>query len=136
MIDYAPAAAFQAAPSYERPRTMVSGLFRTRDLASLSTVPPSRASSWIVNGQKVWTSSVQFSTRMASCSPAPRRRIQSPHDDFRLFVHRKQCPASPSRPLRTMHGVDEFCEVYFDDVVIPSSRTLAAWETAGGLRWT
>lgn len=28
------------------------------------------------------------------------------------------------RPLRTMHGVDEFAEVYFDDVVVPGDRML------------
>jgi len=33
-------------------------------------------------------------------------------------------PGITVRPLRTMHGVDEFCEVYFDDVVIGSERML------------
>ena len=28
------------------------------------------------------------------------------------------------RPLRTMHDVDEFCEVYFDDVEVPADRML------------
>ena len=33
-------------------------------------------------------------------------------------------PGITVRPLRTMHGVDEFCEVYFDDVVVPADRML------------
>src|SRR5262249_2474967 len=33
-------------------------------------------------------------------------------------------PGITIRPLRTMHGVDEFCEVYYDDVAIPASRML------------
>ena len=33
-------------------------------------------------------------------------------------------PGITVRPLRTMHGVDEFCEVYFDDVVVPRDRML------------
>ena len=33
-------------------------------------------------------------------------------------------PGITIRPLRTMHGVDEFCEVYFDNVVIPAGRML------------
>jgi len=33
-------------------------------------------------------------------------------------------PGITVRPLRTMHGVDEFCEVYYDDVVVPASRML------------
>ena len=28
------------------------------------------------------------------------------------------------RPLQTMHGVEEFCEVFFDDVAVPFERTL------------
>src|SRR4029079_4344044 len=27
-------------------------------------------------------------------------------------------------PLQTMHDVDEFCEVYFDDVAVPADRML------------
>jgi alkylation response protein AidB-like acyl-CoA dehydrogenase len=38
------------------------------------------------------------------------------------------------RPLRTLHGVDEFCEVYFDDVVVPGDRMLGrpgdGWQLA------
>ena len=56
----------------------------------------------------------------ASCSPAPRPAMtESPHSSS-TWTRR----ASPIRPLRTMHGVDEFCEVYYDDVVIPASRML------------
>jgi alkylation response protein AidB-like acyl-CoA dehydrogenase len=43
-------------------------------------------------------------------------------------------PGITARPLRTMHGVDEFCEVYFDDVVIPGDRMLGkpgdGWQLA------
>jgi alkylation response protein AidB-like acyl-CoA dehydrogenase len=33
-------------------------------------------------------------------------------------------PGITVRPIRTMHGVDEFCEVFFDDVAVPFDRTL------------
>ena len=33
-------------------------------------------------------------------------------------------PGITVRPLRTMHGVDEFAEVFFDDVVVPADRML------------
>ena len=43
-------------------------------------------------------------------------------------------PGHHVRPLRTMHGVDEFCEVYFDDVVVPADRMLGnpgdGWQLA------
>ena len=54
----------------------------------------------------------------ASCSLAPRRAMtESPHSST-------WTPGITIRPLRTMHGVDEFCEVYYDDVVIRPSRML------------
>jgi alkylation response protein AidB-like acyl-CoA dehydrogenase len=33
-------------------------------------------------------------------------------------------PGITVRPLGTMHGGEEFCEVFFDDVVVPFDRTL------------
>jgi alkylation response protein AidB-like acyl-CoA dehydrogenase len=33
-------------------------------------------------------------------------------------------PGITVRPLETMHGVEEFSEVFFDDVVVPVERTL------------
>ena len=43
-------------------------------------------------------------------------------------------PGITIRPLRTMHGVDEFCEVYFDDVIVGADRMLGkpgdGWQLA------
>jgi alkylation response protein AidB-like acyl-CoA dehydrogenase len=39
-------------------------------------------------------------------------------------------PGITVRPIRTMHGVEEFCEVFFDDVAVPFTRTLG--EVGGG----
>jgi alkylation response protein AidB-like acyl-CoA dehydrogenase len=43
-------------------------------------------------------------------------------------------PGTTVRPLRTMHGVDEFAEVFFDDVVVPADRMLGqpgdGWQLA------
>jgi alkylation response protein AidB-like acyl-CoA dehydrogenase len=33
-------------------------------------------------------------------------------------------PGIGVRPIETMHGMPEFCEVFFDDVVVPLDRTL------------
>ncbi|MEB3979877.1 acyl-CoA dehydrogenase family protein [Mycobacterium sp. 663a-19] len=89
------------------------------DLASLTTRATPRGDDWIVNGQKVWTSFAQFSTRCVLLTrTAPGR------DGITAFFVDLDTPGITIRPLRTMHGVDEFCEVYYDDVVIPSSRML------------
>ena len=33
-------------------------------------------------------------------------------------------PGITARPIETMHGEPEFCEVFFDDVLVPFDRTL------------
>jgi alkylation response protein AidB-like acyl-CoA dehydrogenase len=89
------------------------------DLASLSTRAVQDGDNWIVNGQKVWTSFAQFSTRCVLLT-----RTGPGHDGITAFFVDLDTPGITIRPLRTMHGVDEFCEVYYDDVVIPASRML------------
>ncbi|OBF00449.1 acyl-CoA dehydrogenase family protein [Mycobacterium sp. 852002-10029_SCH5224772] len=93
------------------------------DLASLTTRATQQGDNWIVNGQKVWTSFAQFSTRCVLLTrTAPGR--SSSHEGITAFFVDLDTPGITVRPLRTMHGVDEFCEVYYDDVVIPASRML------------
>jgi alkylation response protein AidB-like acyl-CoA dehydrogenase len=89
------------------------------DLASLTTRATPEGDNWIVNGQKVWTSFAQFSTRCVLLT-----RTAPGHDGITAFFVDLDTPGITIRPLRTMHGVDEFCEVYYDDVVIPSGRML------------
>ena len=89
------------------------------DLASLTTRATPQGDNWIVNGQKVWTSFAQFSTRCVLLT-----RTAPGHDGITAFFVDLDTPGITIRPLRTMHGVDEFCEVYYDDVVIPASRML------------
>ncbi len=94
------------------------------DLASLSTraVPRGTAGdAWVVNGQKVWTSYAQFATRCVLLT-----RTAPGHDGITAFLVDMETPGITIRPLRTMHGVDEFCEVYYDNVVIPADRILGA----------
>ena len=89
------------------------------DLASLTTRAVQDGDNWIVNGQKVGTSFAQFSTRCVLLT-----RTAPGHNGITAFFVDLDTPGITIRPLRTMHGVDEFCEVYYDDVVIPASRML------------
>lgn len=109
------------------------------DLAALSTRAVQDGDRWIINGQKVWTSFAQFSRRCilltrtgdgSPDSPSPR----SAHEGITAFFVDTDTPGITIRPLRTMHDVDEFCEVYFDDVVVDASRMLGkpgdGWQLA------
>jgi alkylation response protein AidB-like acyl-CoA dehydrogenase len=99
------------------------------DLASLTTRADPRGDDWIVNGQKVWTSYAQYSTRCVLLT-----RTAPGHGGITAFFVDLDTPGITIRPLRTMHGVDEFCEVYFDDVAVPAARMLGrpgdGWQLA------
>jgi alkylation response protein AidB-like acyl-CoA dehydrogenase len=90
------------------------------DLASLTTRAARQADgSWVVNGQKVWTSLAQYAQRCVLLT-----RTAPGHAGITAFFVDMDTPGITVRPLRTMHGVDEFAEVFFDDVVIPAERML------------
>ncbi|MEV0107883.1 acyl-CoA dehydrogenase family protein [Nocardia sp. NPDC050799] len=89
------------------------------DLASLRTRADRRGTDWVINGQKVWTSLAQFAARCVLLT-----RTGPGHDGITAFFVDMDTPGITVRPLRTMHGVDEFAEVYFDDVVVGAERML------------
>ena len=124
MIDYAPAElAAEMVPrllsGHEQWCQGFSEPGSGSDLASISTRATARGDDWIVNGQKVWTSFAQYSTRCVLLT-----RTEPGHDGITAFFVDMDTPGITIRPLRTMHGVDEFCEVYFDNVVVPATRML------------
>lgn len=124
MIDYAPAElAAEMVPRLLSGREQWCQGFSEpgsgSDLASLSTHATPRGDDWIINGQKVWTSFAQYSTRCVLLT-----RTAPGHNGITAFFVDIDTPGITVRPLRTMHGVDEFCEVYFDNVAVPATRML------------
>lgn len=93
------------------------------DLASLTTRAVQQGDQWIVNGQKVWTSFAQYSHRCILLTRTGGPDTPN-HEAITAFFVDLDTPGISVRPLRTMHGVDEFCEVYFDDVAVDASRML------------
>jgi alkylation response protein AidB-like acyl-CoA dehydrogenase len=93
------------------------------DLASLTTRAVQRGDQWIINGQKVWTSFAQYSHRCILLTRTGDADTPN-HEAITAFFVDLDTPGITVRPLRTMHDVDEFCEVYFDDVVVDSNRIL------------
>jgi len=77
---------------------------------------------WRVTGQKVWTSFAQYAQRCVLLT-----RTGEPESAHRgitaLFVD-MDTPGITVRPIETMHGRLEFCEVFFDDVRVPVERML------------
>lgn len=93
------------------------------DLASLTTRAVKRGDNWVINGQKVWTSFAQFSHRCILLTRTGDADTPA-HEGITAFFVDLDTPGISIRPLRTMHDVDEFCEVYFDDVEVGASRML------------
>jgi alkylation response protein AidB-like acyl-CoA dehydrogenase len=97
------------------------------DLASLScrAVPDGSAdaaTTWVINGQKVWTSLAQYSDRCVLL--ARTGSVESRHRGITAFFVDMDTPGIRVAPLEMLNGVREFAEVFFDDVVVPADRIL------------
>ena len=92
------------------------------NLASLSCRATLDEGGWRVNGQKVWTSLAQYAQRcvLLTRTGSP----ESAHKGITAFFVDMDSPGITVRPIETMHGAEEFCEVFFDDVLVPADRVL------------
>jgi alkylation response protein AidB-like acyl-CoA dehydrogenase len=127
MIDYAPPAlAAEMVPRLLRgDETWCQGFSEPgtgSNLASLTCRAVRGADGWIVDGQKVWTSLAQHAQR---CVLLVRTgTLESAHRGITALFVDMATPGIAIRPIETMHGSPEFCEVFFDEVVVPFDRTL------------
>ncbi len=92
------------------------------NLAALSCRADRSGGTWRVTGQKVWTSLAQYAHR---CVLLTRTGTpESAHQGITALFVDMDTPGIDVRPIETMHGAPEFCEVFFDDVAVPVERTL------------
>ena len=90
------------------------------DLANAQTKAELKDGHWIVNGQKIWTSSAHYADMMfLLCRTEPDK---SKHDGLSYLLLSMKSPGLDPRPLKTMTGRNEFNEVFFTDVKVPESQ--------------
>jgi alkylation response protein AidB-like acyl-CoA dehydrogenase len=102
------------------------------DFAALKTKAVKHGDEWIVNGQKVWTSSAQYSKW---CMLVARTDTEVPkHKGLTYFLLDMEQDAVQVRPLRQMTGEAEFNELFFEDARISDANVLGGvgngWKVA------
>ncbi|BFM15717.1 acyl-CoA dehydrogenase family protein [Maricurvus nonylphenolicus] len=94
------------------------------DLASLSTKATEDGDDFIINGQKIWTSTAA-EAHMMFC--LVRTEPDAPkHKGISYLLIPMDTPGIEVRPLVTMTGEAEFNEVFFTDVRVPKTNIVGA----------
>jgi len=92
------------------------------DLASLQTRTAKDGDSWVINGQKIWTSGAHradYMILLARTDPdAPK------HRGITYFLLDMKSPGVTIKPLSQMTGRLDFNEVFFDDVRISDNAVI------------
>jgi alkylation response protein AidB-like acyl-CoA dehydrogenase len=90
------------------------------DLANLSTRAVDDGDSFVVNGQKVWTSYAMVAEK---CFCYVRTDPNVPkHKGISVLIIDVDSPGFEVRPLRHISGRAEFAEVFLTDVVVPKQN--------------
>ena len=105
------------------------------DLAGLLTSASRDGESFLVNGQKTWSTGAHLSD-FALC-PVRTRWDVPKHKGISVLIVDLKSPGIEIRRIKQINGGAEFCEEFFSDVVVPASNLLGeenqGWRVARGL---
>ncbi len=105
------------------------------DLASLRLTARRDGNQWVLDGQKIWTSRAQEGNWIFALA---RTDPQAPlHRGISFLLVPLDTPGVEIRPIRVLTGIEEFCEIFFDEVRIPADDIVgepnAGWAVAMSL---
>ncbi len=91
------------------------------DLASLTTRAELDGCDWVINGQKIWNTFGSHADWIyVLCRTDPTAR----HKGISMLLVQRDQPGVDVRPIRTMTGTEEFCEVFFTDARTPADHVV------------
>lgn len=102
------------------------------DLASLQTKGELQGNQWVINGQKIWTSTAQLA-QMCFC--LVRTEPDAPkHQGISYLLIPMDTPGIDRRPIKQMTGDSDFNELFLTDVKIPAANIVGkrgeGWKVA------
>ena len=102
------------------------------DLASLQTEGELINDEWVINGQKIWTSTAQLA-QMCFC--LVRTEPDAPkHQGISYLLIPMDTPGIDRRPIKQMTGDSDFNELFLTDVKIPATNIVGkrgeGWKVA------
>ena len=105
------------------------------DLASLTTKAELDGDEWVVNGQKIWTSTAHLADWIFCLV---RTEPDAPkHQGISFLLFRMDSPGIEVRPLVDMTGNANFNEVFFTDVRVPKHQIVGqrgqGWQVANAI---
>lgn len=86
------------------------------DLAGVITRADRRAEQWVLNGAKTWSSSA-FAADYGLCLARTNWDVPK-HEGLTMFLVPIHAPGITLRRIEQVNGSTEFCEEFFDDVVL------------------
>jgi alkylation response protein AidB-like acyl-CoA dehydrogenase len=105
------------------------------DLASLTTKAVLDGDEWVINGQKIWTSTAHLADWIFCLV---RTEPEAPkHQGISFLLFRMDTPGIEVRPLVDMTGNANFNEVFFTDVRVPKHQMVGqrgqGWQVANAI---
>jgi alkylation response protein AidB-like acyl-CoA dehydrogenase len=105
------------------------------DLAGLLTRATRDGDTFVLNGQKTWSTGAMHSD-FAMC-PARTAWDLPKHKGITVFILDLSSPGVEIRPIRQINGGAEFCEEFLTDVAVPAGNVVGevneGWRVARGL---
>jgi len=107
------------------------------DLASVRTAARREGDHYVVNGSKIWTSHAQFADHcfiLVRTDPTAEK-----HAGLSILLVDLRSEGVEVRPITQITGRNDFCEVFYKDVIVPAADVLGregqGWEIAKYILW-